>query len=44
MELHLAAGRPDGARRAFEALEARLRDLDLVPSDKSRRLASGVGA
>lgn len=37
-------GRPEAARRTFEALVARLRRLGLSPSDKSRELGGGMSA
>jgi DNA-binding SARP family transcriptional activator len=43
MELCRDLGRPDGVRRAFEALETRLRRLGRTPSDKSRALRDGLG-
>jgi DNA-binding SARP family transcriptional activator len=43
MSLYGEMGRPDGARRTFEALEARMRELDAEPSDASRALADGIG-
>lgn len=44
MALCRALGRPDGARRAFDALEARLRALGHTPSAKSRELGTGPAA
>lgn len=44
MALYRDLGRPDGARRTFEALEARMRELDAAPSDASRALVDGFGA
>jgi DNA-binding SARP family transcriptional activator len=41
MALYGEMGRPDGARRTFDALEARLREVDAVPSEASRALIDG---
>jgi DNA-binding SARP family transcriptional activator len=42
MALYRDLGRPDGARRTFETLEARMRELDAAPSDASRALVDDL--
>lgn len=44
MALYVQLGRPDGARRTYEVLEGRLRELGVTPSDKSRSLRADLGA
>ena len=44
MTLHRDLGRPDGARRTYEVLEARLRDLGVTPNPTSRALGNGAEA
>jgi DNA-binding SARP family transcriptional activator len=43
MSLYGEMGRPDGARRTFESLEARMRELDAAPSEASRALVDSIG-
>lgn len=41
--LYRDLGRPDGARRTFDALTARMRELDAEPSEASRALVDSLG-
>ena len=43
MTLYRDLGRPDGARRTFDVLAARMCELDAEPSQASRALVDGLG-